>query len=195
MCRGGVEDGGGLGHFHHEGGTPARHVVAGADAGIDAVHNAQPHALGGNKTAHLRHDDQQRRLTQISGLATHVGPGDKQQAGASGFDVEVVGDEFGLAGRLQQALHDRMAGAYRLQHGRLRSRLSNLGAHVTAQRGQVSEVRQQIDLGNHSTGKANTSRGLQDGLTQFAKDALFNFNRPLMRGQDADLVSASAPGW
>ena len=41
---GGVEDGGGLGHLDHEGGAAARDVVAGADAGVDAVDEAEAHA-------------------------------------------------------------------------------------------------------------------------------------------------------
>ena len=35
-----VEDIGGLGHFHHEGGTPPGQVVGGTDTGEDPVHQA-----------------------------------------------------------------------------------------------------------------------------------------------------------
>ena len=77
-----------------------------------------------------------------------------------------------------------MAGAHGFQH----RGLGNLRAHVTAQRSQVGEVRQQVDLGDHSAGDANAAGGLQDGLPQLGKDALFNLDRPLMRGEHADLV-------
>ena len=97
LCRG-IEDGGGLGHLDHEGGAAARHVVAGADAGVDAVDEAEAHAGGGNEAAHLRHDDEQRCLTKVGGFAAHVGAGDAAGRAGPSVEIEVVGDEatFGV---------------------------------------------------------------------------------------------------
>ena len=45
--RGVVQDVGGLGHLHHEGGAPAGEVIGGTDAGEDAVQRCQRTALAG----------------------------------------------------------------------------------------------------------------------------------------------------
>ena len=74
--RGGVEDHGGLGHLHHEGGAAARQVVGGADAGEDAIDDRAAGGLGGHKGTHLGQDGDQRGLAQVGGLAAHVGAGD-----------------------------------------------------------------------------------------------------------------------
>ena len=71
----GVENDRGLGHLHHKGGAAAGQIVAGPDAGEDAVHRAQARAARRHEATHLRHDHHQRRLPQISALAAHIGPG------------------------------------------------------------------------------------------------------------------------
>ena len=63
--RGRIEDRRRLGHFHHESGAAARQIVAGADAGKDAVHHRQPRRTRRNKAAHLRHQHRERGLPQI----------------------------------------------------------------------------------------------------------------------------------
>ena len=60
--------------------------------------------------------------------------------------------------------------------------------HVAAQRGQVGEVGQQVDLGDHTAGDANAAGRLQDGLAELGEDAFFNLDRPLVGGEDADLI-------
>src|SRR6202034_752276 len=94
---GGVEDGGGFGHFDHEGGTATGKVIGSANAGVDAVDEAVGHAVGGHKAAGLGEDDEQRGLAEVSGLAAHVGAGDEEKVrrrGAiAGVEVEVVRDE------------------------------------------------------------------------------------------------------
>ncbi len=73
----GVEDGGGLGHFDHKGGAAAADVVAGADAGEDAVDQAEAHVRGGDEGAALGKDDEERGHAEIGGFAAHVGAGDE----------------------------------------------------------------------------------------------------------------------
>ena len=50
--------------------------------------------LGGRHEApHLGHDDDERDLADVGGLARHVGPGDDQKAVAAAVQVDVVGNE------------------------------------------------------------------------------------------------------
>src|SRR5690606_3346161 len=49
-----VQDVAGLGHLHHEGGLAAGEVVAGANAGEDAVDRTDCCACGGNEAADVR---------------------------------------------------------------------------------------------------------------------------------------------
>ena len=77
-----------------------------------------------------------------------------------------------------------MAGANGFEHRGLRK----LRAHVAAQRSQMGEVGQKVDLGDHSAADANAAGGLQDRLAELGEDTFFNLDRPLVRGQHADLV-------
>ena len=47
----------------------------------------------GNETAHLRHENDERGLTEIGGFAAHVGPRDKKQLLAAGIEAQIVGNE------------------------------------------------------------------------------------------------------
>ncbi len=75
--RGVVQDVGRLAHLDHEGGLPAREVVARADAGEDAVHQINARVGGGNKRTGVRQQNQQRNLPDVGALAGHVRPGDE----------------------------------------------------------------------------------------------------------------------
>ena len=72
-----VEDVGGLGHFDHEGGLAAGEVVGGADAGEDAVDEADGGGLGGDEGAGLGHQHEEGDLADVGGFAGHVGAGDE----------------------------------------------------------------------------------------------------------------------
>ena len=71
-----VEDVGGLDHFDHEGGLALGEVVRGADAGEDAVDNANGGALGGDKGAGLGEEGEEGDLADVGGFAGHVWAGD-----------------------------------------------------------------------------------------------------------------------
>jgi len=94
-----VEDVGGLVHLDHEGGVATGEVVAGADAGEDAVHEADAAAFGGGPAADLGEEGDERDLADVGGLAGHVGAGDEGDLGVGGGEGGVVGDEgLGAAG-------------------------------------------------------------------------------------------------
>ncbi len=58
----------------------------------------------------LRHQDDERGLAEIGGLAAHVRAGDQEKLLACGLEVEIVGDEA-LASLAQEFFDDRMAAA------------------------------------------------------------------------------------
>ena len=112
LCGGVVQDGGRLGHFHHEGGAPAGKIIRGPDAREDAVEERNLSARCGHVTAHVRKQCNQCHLPHVGGLTAHVRPGDDQHPPCR-IEFEVVGDER----RGGHALHHRMpASAY--PHGR-----------------------------------------------------------------------------
>ena len=74
----GIQDGGSLGHLYHKRRAPARQIVAGPDAGEDAVYDREPAFRRRDEAAHLRHDGNERSLAQVSGFASHVGAGHDQ---------------------------------------------------------------------------------------------------------------------
>src|SRR5690606_26025377 len=112
LAGGVVEDVGGLGHFHHEGGPAAGQIVGGTDAGEDAVHRADLGMLGGDEAANVGEDGDQRRLAHEGGFTAHVGAGDDQHA-AVAVEHQVVGDE----GFVEHLLHDRVAAGNDVQAG------------------------------------------------------------------------------
>ncbi len=140
-----------LRHLHHERRPPARHVIARANARIDAIHQPQPHPLRRHKAAALRHDHQQRRLAQIRALAAHVRPGDQQQRRLAGSRVaraqmQRVRHKSPRALVLQPPLDHRMPARHELQHP---ARI-HLRPHPSAQRRQMREAAQQIDARDHA---------------------------------------------
>ena len=143
--RAGVEDGGGLGHFDHERGAAARQIIGGADAREDAVKDAKFGPLGGNETAHLRHQRDQRRLAQIGGLAAHVRPRDDEDEVRRGIHVEVVRDEP-AALLAADALDDGMAA---LDNDHL-TVVGEFRATVVAVGGQLREASQDVEFGQGS---------------------------------------------
>src|SRR6267154_4746552 len=106
--RGVIEDGGNFRHFDEEGGAAAGEIVAGADPREDAVDDGQLGLPRGNEAADLRHQDDERGLTQVGGLAAHVGSGDKQELLAGGLEEQIVGDEA-FAALTEQLFDDGVA--------------------------------------------------------------------------------------
>ena len=61
---------------------PGGQVVHGADAGEDAIRQAQARRAGRHPAAHLGHQLQQAGLTEVAALAAGVGSGEHQQIGS-----------------------------------------------------------------------------------------------------------------
>ena len=74
-----VEDVGRLGHLDHERRLPGVQLVARADAGEEAVGQADRRALGRHVAADLRQQRDQRDLADVGALAGHVRAGDERE--------------------------------------------------------------------------------------------------------------------
>ena len=101
-----MQDGGGLGHLHHEGAAAPRQVVGGADAGKKTVDDADARPRRGHRQPGLCQQHDQGVLPQIGGLAGHVRPGQQQNAPVRG-KVGIVRHEGALAG--ERRLDHRVA--------------------------------------------------------------------------------------
>jgi hypothetical protein len=107
-----VQDRRRLDHFDHEGRAAAREIVGGTDAGKQAIHDAEMRCPRRHIGAHLGQHDDERVLAQIRRLATHVRPGDEEDAARlRAGELAIVHDERG-AGSLQRRLDNRVPGAF-----------------------------------------------------------------------------------
>lgn len=88
-----VEDERGLVHLDHEGGLTTCDVVAGTDAGEDAIDEADLGAGGGQEAANLRHEREQCGLTQVGALTGHVRAGDEDETAFLRLQSDVVRHE------------------------------------------------------------------------------------------------------
>ena len=94
--RGVVHDVRGLVHLHHEGRLPARKIVARADAGENAIHQADLRARRRHEAPDLRHQHDQRDLPDVGRFPRHVRPGDDGEPHPFAIQVGVVRHEFFL---------------------------------------------------------------------------------------------------
>ena len=92
-------------HLDHERAPPGGDVVVGADAGEDAIDDADMRRLGRHEAADLGHQHDQRHLAQVGALAGHVRAG-QQHDPRVGPERGVVGHELA---RRQAVLDDRVA--------------------------------------------------------------------------------------
>ena len=157
-----VQDGGGFGHFDHEGRTPGSQVVGGADAREDAVERPEHDAPGRHVAADVGEQGDQGRLPHVGRFTAHVGAGDEQQAAAFG-ELHVVGDE-GLGAVGHFGLDYRVAAVGNAQADLVAEfRL----APVALER-RVGKAGQQVELGD---GAGNHLQG-RDGRRQFVENAI-----------------------
>ena len=85
-----VEDVGRFDHLHHKGRLPAVDLIRCADAGEDAVDDADLRRFCRHKAANLGHERDQSRLAEEGALARHVRPCQHVNAGV-GRKVGIVG--------------------------------------------------------------------------------------------------------
>src|SRR5690349_390066 len=86
-----IKNGGDFAHFDKKRGAAAREIVARANARKYAVGDGKLGLARGNERAHLRHENDERRLAQIGGLAAHVRAGNQKQLQAPRLEAKIVG--------------------------------------------------------------------------------------------------------
>ena len=111
--RGRIQNARRLGHLDHERTSPPRQLVAGTDAGKDAIGDPDGRLASGNEAAHLCHQRQQRDLTNVRTLTGHVRASDQQDHSVIDRGQRVVGHESPL--RFADVEH-RMAAIDDMQH-------------------------------------------------------------------------------
>ena len=152
-----VQDIGGLGHFHHEGGAPAGHVVGSADAGEDAVDRPQARAARRHVAAGVRQQHDQRHLAHVGGLAAHVRAGDQQDA-LRVVQRQVVVDERTVG----QALDHRVPAAV---DGNAR-RLLQLRLDIAEALRPLGQVGQRVQLRQRGGRRLQRRQLRQHGIQQ-----------------------------
>ncbi len=146
-----VEKVGGFDHFDHEGGLPGANLVPGADAGKDAVHQADVGLISRHKGADLGHQDDEGHLAQKGALARHVGASDDQD-----HLLVVKADVVGHKGLL--ALRD-------LDHGVPTGddvqfpALRKLGPDVAVQQGDLGQGGADVEGGQRAGYRQEALRG------------------------------------
>ena len=104
-----IEDRGGLNHFNHKCRPSAREIVRRADAGKDAVSNADMRRSRGNITARLCKNRDQRILAQKRRFTRHIGTRDEPEFRRAFLRKHAtIGDENLLACFSDRLFHNRM---------------------------------------------------------------------------------------
>ena len=138
-----IEDGGDLAHLDKKSGAAAGKIVAGADAGEDAVGDGQFGLARGNEGAHLCHEDNQRSLAKIRGFSAHIRTGDEQKLLPARLEAKIVRDKA-FAFLAEEFFNDGMAATDDEEFaGGVEFR-----AGITAIGGELCESREHVELGN-----------------------------------------------
>ena len=111
-------------------------------------------------------------------ISSRLGPS------SAGIQINIVGNESPFARLLHPLLNHRVPRRDRFKH-RL---LDQSGPHISAQRGEMRKIRQQICLRHSSRTSPDAAASLKHGPAQLHKDALLNFDRPIVRGEYLALV-------
>ena len=173
-----VQDVGRLIHLDHEGRFARGQVVRRPHPGEDPVDHPETCAARRHITAHLRHQADQGRLTQQSGLTGHVRSGDHHDL----LRLPVEGDAVGnvrLFGR-QTPFDDRMAAVDDLDVGSL----VHLGTTVLVLLGDRGHRKQAIGLGYHAGIFLNGGDVLPALLHQGGVKAGFDLGDAILGAED-----------
>ncbi len=176
------EDLGGLAHLHHEGALALGEAIRGADAGEDAVHDADARGARGHEAPDLGEQHDQRDLAQVGALAGHVRAGEQQEPRPGVVELGVVRHER-LALGLKDALHHRVAPAADLE-----ARLGvDLGPHPAIAARDLGQRLQRVELGGRVCGRADARPLAQRALAQLLEDLALERRRALARSDHAAL--------
>ena len=165
-----VQDVGGFGHLHHKRRAATGQIIAGANAGVDAIERADGGLRSRYVAADVRQHRNQRDLAHVGGFAAHVGAGDDKHAPA-GVQLQIVGYE----GRLAETLDHRVACAAQPQH----RFIDQLRLAPVEARGAIGERAQCVDLGKRHGGGLQRAQAIDELREQFFIALLFARQRAL----------------
>ena len=134
-------------HLDHECGLAGGEVVLQADAGENAVNQADAGLGCRDEAAHLSQQRDQRHLPDVSRLASHVGAGQHQHPGLAG-QLHIIGDIFAV---IQYPLDYRMPAIPDAYDGIVVDRWP----HVSVINRRLGQSAENIHLGNGGTGATN----------------------------------------
>src|SRR6267143_744775 len=166
-------------HLHEKGRTAAREIVAGPDAREDAIRDGQLGLPRGNKGTHLGHENDERGLAKVGGLAAYVLPGDQEKLLPTRFETEVVGNKS-LALLAEELFDDGMTPSdnQELPRG------IEFRACVAAVGGKLGKRGQHVELRDRA-GRAAQARGLcGDAGADVHEELALNFQDALVGGKD-----------
>ena len=167
---------------------PRARLSAGADAGENAIDQSQPRRTRRNERSHLRHQRDQRRLTQVGRLASHVRAGDNQHRVGCPVQVKIVGYEaIGDAAHVLLLDH-RMTPVNNLNV----SALDELRTAIVAIGCKCRERRQYIDFRQRQRGLPNAPCLGGNRHPQLSKQPPLDLDHLLLRVQHLRLYSFSS---
>ena len=181
----------------------AGELVARADAGEDAVGDADRRALGRDEAADLGHQREQRSLADVRALAGHVGAGDEEE-GAEGrmtnfecrmcdvfahssFEIRHSKSSRGTAMPLGTNVPSgsvTSSTGWRPASTSSTGSATTVGPHVAARAGQLGEAGEHVDFGQRVGGGLQPRRGGGDQLAELREDVELEFLRALFGGED-----------
>ncbi|CPK13785.1 Uncharacterised protein [Bordetella pertussis] len=173
--RAGRQDGGRLGHLHHEGGASAGQVVGRADAGEDAVEPADARAGGRHEAAGARQQGDQGHLAHIGRFTAHVGAGDQQHA-AGLVQATAVGREA-----FDGALDHGMAACLDVDLGAV----DQFGGDPVVTPGMFGQRGQRVQFGQGARALGQGPHILRQRVEQLLVQPFFAGQRTVLRRQDA----------
>ena len=176
-----VEDVRGLVHLDEEGAFAPGQVVGSADAGEDAVHDADLRGARRDEGTELGHEDDEAHLAEVGALAGHVRPRDQGDLLRPVVELRIVGHE-GLA--LQQLFHHRVAAVVDFQD----RTVHDFRGHVVVPGGQLRQRGQEIQLRDRPGVALDLAQVPCHFLPQFEEEGVFQFADLLLGAQDLLLV-------
>ena len=133
--------------------------------------------VGGDEAAHLRHQDDQRHLTHVGGLAGHVGAGDDADAVLLRTHDGVVGDEQGVGAHF---LHHRMAAALNFNNAGLVHR----GTAVVVFHRHGGKGAKRIQLGDKGRRQLDAGDGRRQPGAQGGEQLVLQRGVAVLGGED-----------
>ncbi len=169
-------------HLHHERGFALRNVVRRSHTGEYLVHYSYMGFGGGNETAYLRHEHDERGLPQQCALTRHVRSGYYDNLLLFVIQMHAVGNV--LFPDVHKRLYDRMSSVLYIYF----ATVVELRTGVVPLSGNDGERQQHVDLGNGRRGRLQTRNHGAQILYELRVYARFDSQNTLLGAENLLLV-------